>query len=124
MPILTRVGAAAFLFALLAVPGSAQGVDVTGRWVFQVETGQGSGTPTLTFKQAGETLTGSYEGQLGSAELTGTVKGNTVHFTFNVNAQGTDIDVVYDGTVDGPSMQGTVSMAGGQLSGTFTAKKQ
>ena len=33
-------------------------VDVTGTWLFQVETSGGSGSPTFTFKQEGETLTG------------------------------------------------------------------
>ncbi len=113
-----------FVVAFAAVT-AAQGVNVTGTWTFTVETGGGSGAPTLTFKQDGEKLTGHYSSQtLGEADLTGTVKGNAIQFTFNANAQGTEIDVVYAGTVDGGTMKGTVNMAGGQLSGTFTGKKQ
>ena len=109
----------------LAVTIAAQGVNITGTWVLTVETGGGSGQPTVTFKQDGEKLTGHYSSQtLGEADFTGTVKGNAVQFTFNANAQGTEIDVAYAGTVDGDSMKGTVNMAGGQLSGTFTGKKQ
>lgn len=103
----------------------AQGVDVTGKWIFDVQTGQGGGTPTVTFKQDGEKLTGHYSSQtLGEADFTGTVKGNNVRFSFNADAQGTQIDVVYDGTVEKDTMKGSVAMAGGQLNGTFTAKKQ
>jgi hypothetical protein len=103
----------------------AQGVDVTGKWIFDVQTGQGGGTPTVTFKQDGEKLTGHYSSQtFGEVDFTGTVKGNSVQFSFNADAQGTPIDVVYDGTVEKDTMKGSVAMAGGQLNGTFTAKKQ
>ena len=44
--------------------------------------------------------------------------------TLALGEQGQQIDVVYAGTVDGATMKGTVNMAGGQLSGTFTGKKQ
>jgi hypothetical protein len=125
MRTLTRALTALTLVAALAAVAFAQAVNVTGTWTFTVETGGGSGTPTLTFKQDGEKLTGHYSSQtLGEADFTGTVKGNAIQFTFNANAQGTEIDVVYAGTVDGATMKGTVSMAGGQLSGTFTGKKQ
>jgi hypothetical protein len=103
----------------------AQGVDVTGKWAFSVQTDGGTGTPTVTFKQDGEKLTGHYSSQtLGEADFTGTVKGNAIRFTFNANAQGTEVDVVYQGTVEKDTMKGTVAIAGGQLNGTFTAKKQ
>ena len=68
------------IVALTAWTGSnaaAQGgrVDVTGKWVFTVQTDAGSGTPTVTLKQEGEKLSGHYSSQnLGEAELTGTVK--------------------------------------------------
>ena len=54
---------------------AATTVDVTGAWAFAVEFGGGSGTPTMTFKQDGEKLTGQYVGQLGEAPLSGTLKG-------------------------------------------------
>jgi hypothetical protein len=66
----------------------AQGTNVTGEWAFNVTTDQGGGTPAITFKQDGEKLTGKYVGQLGNADLTGTVKGNAIHFTFTIDVQG------------------------------------
>jgi hypothetical protein len=120
----TRALAAFTLVVGLAVTTVAQGVNVTGTWILDVQTGGGTGQPTLTFKQVGVRLTGHYSSQtLGEADFTGTVKGNAIQFTFNANAQGTEIDVAYAGTVDGDSMKGTVNMAGGQLTGTFTGKK-
>jgi copper(I)-binding protein len=104
--------------------GQAGKVDVTGKWVFAVETGAGTGTPTMTFKQDGEKLTGHYSGQLGEAELTGTVKGSDISFKFTVDVQGQTLNAVYTGTVDGKdSMKGKVDLVGlGE--GTFTAKRQ
>jgi hypothetical protein len=125
MRTLTRALTVLAVVTAFATVAAAQAANVTGTWIFNVETGQGSGSPTLTFKQDGEKLTGHYSSQtLGEADLTGTVKGSAIQFAFNVNAQGTQIDVVYAGTVEGATMKGTVNMAGGQLSGTFTGKKQ
>ena len=111
----------------MAIPAMAQGVDVTGKWTFDVQTGQGGGQPTVTFKQDGEKLTGHYSSQLlGEADFTGTVKGTAIQFTFDADLQGTKVDVAYTGTVDpgGASMKGSLNIAGGQLTGTFTGKKQ
>jgi hypothetical protein len=125
MRTLTRALTVLAVVTAFATVAAAQAANVTGTWIFNVETGQGSGSPTLTFKQDGEKLTGHYSSQtLGEADFTGTVKGSAIQFAFNVNAQGTQIDVIYAGTVEGGTMKGTVNMAGGQLSGTFTGKKQ
>jgi hypothetical protein len=75
------------LIASLVLVSSAAAqsdVNVTGEWAFTVETPQGSGTPTFTFKQDGEKLTGNYKGQFGEAPLTGTVKGGEIKFTIKI----------------------------------------
>ena len=102
---------------------AAQAVNVTGEWTFNVQTDQGGGTPTITFKQDGEKLTGKYAGQLGNADLTGTVKGSAIHFTFTIDAQGQQAPVTYDGTVEKNTMKGKLDI-GGMISGTFTATKK
>ena len=105
---------------------AAQGAktDVTGKWVFTVETSAGSGTPTLTLKQDGEKLTGHYSGQLGEADLTGTLKGSDIKITFTADVQGNSINCVYTGTVDSKdAMKGKVDLVG-VGTGTFTAKRQ
>lgn len=101
----------------------AQATNVTGEWAFNVQTDQGGGTPTLTFKQDGEKLTGKYVGQLGNADLTGTVKGNAIHFTFTLDVQGQQAPVTYDGTVEKNTMKGKMDI-GGMVNGTFTATKK
>jgi hypothetical protein len=114
------------LFAAgLLVPAhlGAQAADVTGEWTFNVQTDQGGGTPTISFKQDGEKLTGKYVGQLGTADLTGTLKGNAIHFTFTLDVQGQQAPVTYDGTVEKNTMKGKLDI-GGMVNGTFTATKK
>lgn len=100
-------------------------VDVTGTWTFTVQTDAGSGTPTVTLKQDGEKLTGHYSSaNLGEAELTGTVKGQDIKFSFSADAAGQSLQVTYTGTIESKdSMKGSVDL-GGVGHGTFTAKRQ
>ncbi len=101
---------------------SNQAINVTGSWNFEVETGQGSGNPSFTFKQEGEKLTGRYKGTFGEADLTGTVKGEQIEFSIKVTGQ-MEATIVYRGTTDGKTMKGKVAL--GELGeGTFTGKKQ
>src|SRR5436190_17666873 len=113
------------VFCAAAVSAQNSKIDVTGKWTFTVQTDAGSGTPTVTLKQEGEKLTGHYSSQnLGEADLTGTVKGQDVKFSFSADAQGTSITVTYTGTVENKdSMKGTVDL-GGVVQGTFTARRQ
>jgi len=101
----------------------AQATNVTGEWLFNVTTDQGGGTPTLSFKQDGEKLTGKYQGQLGAADLTGTVKGNAIKFTFTIDVQGQQAPVTYEGTVEKNTMKGKLDI-GGMVNGTFTGTKK
>jgi hypothetical protein len=119
------VGAVMMLvLALTTVRGAAQAkADVSGKWAFNVETAAGSGTPTMTFKQDGEKLTGHYTGTFGEADLTGTVKGAAITISFSVDAQGTALKEIYTGTIDKDTIKGKIVIEGlGE--GTFTAKKQ
>lgn len=107
---------------------AAQGlakVDVTGKWLFTVNTSAGAGTPTLTLTQKGDSLTGHYSSQaLGEADIRGAVKGHGVTINFDIEVQGTALAVTYTGTLDtSDSLKGTVDI-GGQATGTFTGKRQ
>jgi hypothetical protein len=124
---LIRTAAIVAVAVMLSAPhtnAQAAKVNVTGKWLFSVETGAGSGTPTMTFTQDGEKLTGKYQGQFGEADLTGTVKGQDIAFSFNVDAQGTMVNFKYTGTIENKdALKGKVDIVGlGE--GTFTAKRQ
>jgi hypothetical protein len=98
--------------------------DVAGTWAITIEIAGNTGTPTVTLKQDGETLTGTYSSQFfGEQKVTGTIKGNAITFEFTATLEGNAVKVVYSGTVDKATMAGKVTL-GDLGEGTFTAKKQ
>lgn len=123
------------LLALLATtaaawPGSlrAQGdakPDITGKWLFSVQSDAGSGTPTVTFKQQGDSISGRYSSQvLGERDFTGTLKDGKIAFGFSAEVQGQQFSMSFSGAMDGPdAMKGTIDF-GGMGSGTFSGKRQ
>ena len=83
----------------------------------------GTGTPTITFTQKGETLTGQYSGQLGEAPIQGTLKGADLTFSFDASVQDTKLHVVYTGKATKDALKGTVVL-GEFGEGTFTAHRK
>jgi hypothetical protein len=76
-------------------------VDLTGKWLFTVNTDGGSGTPTVTLTQKGDSLTGHYSSQLlGEADLKGTVKDGKFSFALRETCRGTAVTVTYTGTIE------------------------
>jgi hypothetical protein len=118
-----------FLFAAaLPVIASAQGdkkPDVTGKWSFTVESEVGSGTPTVTFAQKGDSLSGRYSSQaLGERDFTGTFKDGKINFGFSADAGGQVFSMSFSGALDGNDlMKGSIDF-GGMASGTFIGKRQ
>lgn len=115
---------------MLAVPlvAGAQGdttkVNITGRWAFSVTSDVGSGSPFVTFKQAGDSISGRYSSQsLGERDFTGTIKDGKVSFSFQADAGGQAFAMSFEGTLDGKdAMKGTIDF-GGFGTGVFTAKR-
>ena len=103
---------------------SAFAADLSGTWVLQVETSAGSGSPTFTFKQTGDKLTGHYSGALGEADVTGTVSGDQVEFSFKVSPSGEEMTVTYKGKITAPDkMKGTAKL-GTLAEGTWEGSKK
>lgn len=97
------------LSAALAFAG-----DLTGKWTVEVETDQGSGTPSWTLKQDGNKVSGKYAGMLGDQEMKGTVNGDEFELSFPSEYG----PVKYTGRIDGDKVSGKVDLAG-QATGTF-----
>ncbi len=97
----------------------AQSREVSGKWNMKVETSAGSGTPVFVLKQSGDTITGTYTGQLGEAAVKGTLKEKEIRLEF----QAGEINVVYTGTVDGNTMKGK-AVFGNLGEGTFSGTKE
>ena len=110
------------VFVLISIAAFAH--DVSGKWTFLVETQLGSGSPTFVFKQTGEKLTGTYTGLFGSAELTGTVKGDDIEFSFEAGTADQKAKIVYKGKIESATkMSGTADLSG-MGSGTWSGTKQ
>lgn len=104
-------------------PAAPAAVDVSGTWAIEVETGQGTGTPSFTFKQEGEKLSGQYRGLFGEAPVTGTIKGDAIVFSIDTTFEGNTVRVTYSGTVEKDTMKGTVKF-GDLAEGTFKGTRK
>lgn len=94
--------------------------DISGTWSASVTLDAGSGTATFVIKQSGDSLTGTYTGAVGQANLTGTVKGDDVEWSFEAGDAG---KVVYKGKLEGGKITGTCEY-GGLGKGSFVAEKK
>ena len=118
------------LIAVLALPARPvagrqdKPADVAGTWNIMLDIGGNTATPSVTLKQDGETLTGTYSSQmLGEQKVTGTIKGNAITFGFTASFDGNAVKVTYSGTVEKATMKGKVTF-GDMGEGAFSAKKQ
>ena len=107
---------------VMAVSLPLAAFDISGKWQFTVDTDAGSGSPTFVFKQDGEKLSGTYSGLFGTAQLTGTVKGDAIEFSFEAAVQDQKGKIVYTGKIESATkMSGEVDLAGaakGKWTGT------
>lgn len=121
-----------FLLAALLLPAIAAAqakpdtskVDVTGKWAFSVQSDVGNGTPTVTFTQKGDSISGRYSSQaLGERDFVGTVKDRKIAFGFTAEVGGQSFSMAFSGTIDGPdTMSGSIDFAG-MATGTFGGKR-
>jgi hypothetical protein len=110
-----RLFLAALVCALTVVPTLA--ADVAGKWTGQVPAVQGQPESTITFvfKVDGDNLTGTLNNsqQPGDVELKeGKVTGNDITFSLTRNIGGTDMKVVWKGTIAGDEIKFTRSVTG------------
>jgi hypothetical protein len=106
--------------SLVLLGSIAVAADVSGEWEAKVDIAGNAGTPTFTFKQDGDKLTGKYKGQFGEADLKGAVKGDEIEFSFEIQA---GAEAKYKGKLEDGKLTGTCDYAG-QADGTWTAEKK
>ena len=92
--------------------------DVTGNWQLDVVLEAGSASASFDLEQFGNELGGHYTGSFGLAEIVGTIEGNELVFSFEVQG----IRVHYSGSVEGKTMSGKC-VYGNISAGTFKGKK-
>jgi imidazolonepropionase-like amidohydrolase len=96
----------------------------TGTWTLNVNLGEGDQVVTLVLQQEGETLRGSIQGALGSAQIANaSVQTNgELRFTVPVTVGGQTTEATFTGTITGNQMRGTAQAVGG-APGTFTGTR-
>jgi len=98
--------------------------DLTGTWDFSVVTENGTGTPTVTLKQEGTKLTGTYESsRMGVRAMTGTITGDSIRLVLAPAAEG-GVMLTFLGVVIGDDLlKGDVDFQG-MGSATFTGARR
>jgi imidazolonepropionase-like amidohydrolase len=106
-----------------AAPAAAA-APASGTWTLNVQLGEGEQSVTLVLQQEGETLRGSIQGTLGTAEIANASVSPTgeLRFTVRVTLGGQTTEATFNGTINGNTMRGTVQ-AVGQTPGTFTGTR-
>jgi hypothetical protein len=106
--------------SLIAVTATAQraAFNLSGTWLFAVVTENGTGTPTVTIKQTGDSLSGTYESaRMGTLPFKGAVKDST--FQFAIATDG-GASLTFKGTIrNADNVEGVLDMSG---MGTATFK--
>lgn len=97
--------------------------NITGAWSFQVESANGSGTPSFTFVQAGPNLVGTYKGLFGENAFSGTVRNQEIKFSFDVKIQDQPATVTYTGKIESENTMKGAAKLGDFADVTWTAKK-
>jgi hypothetical protein len=99
--------------SLIAVTATAQraAFNLTGTWLFAVVTENGTGTPTVTIKQVGDSLSGTYESaRMGTLPFKGAVKDST--FQFAIATEG-GANLTFKGTIrNSDNIEGVLDMSG------------
>lgn len=96
----------------------------TGTWTLNVNLGEGDQAVTLIMQQEGETLRGSIQGALGSAQIANASiqQSGELRFTVPVTVGGQTTEATFTGTITGTQMRGTAQTVGG-TPGTFTGTR-
>lgn len=105
---IVRLRTAVLFFSLLALTAVAFAADVDGTWTATFDTQIGEQHYTYTFKADGEKLTGTAKNDWGERPIEdGTIKGDDVAFTENVEFQGQKITIKYTGKLSGDEIKFT-----------------
>src|SRR5579863_4694454 len=101
---------------------SALAADISGTWTIA-----GPITPSCTFTQTGNSLSGACRGPGAEGPLSGSIDGQTVKWVFTRTNMATGraiFPVEFSGTLNGQSLSGTMTRNGGANPVPFTAQLQ
>jgi hypothetical protein len=116
-PRLTRFASLATLVAFVLAAGTvaaqALRADFSGSWKVMVEGPEGPLPSTLTLAQTADSVAGKFESQVGSADVRGAVKGDSLSLAFVLDVNGQMIDLQGSGALKEPHrMDGKITAVG------------
>lgn len=118
-----RLALLALVALALGAPGvSAQAPDLSGEWIFTVQSPNGTGTRRATLIQEGDSITGTISSDRATGDVIGAVEDGVVTLNALLMMASGPFEVVYEAEVTDDTMTGTVDF-GSYGSGTFTGRK-
>ncbi len=83
---------------------------IDGKYKIEIDTPIGKQEATLTLKTDGDKLSGMGESMMGKNEFTGTVKGDALTWTMDINSPMGELKLEYTAKVTGDDIAGDVKM--------------
>ena len=103
--------------------GDAAASSVAGAWTTSVSLDNQNHAVTLTLRQEGERLTGSMQGDLGTAEVAGSIGADgAMRFTVPITLKEGTEEATFIGTLEGNALRGRVTIVGHEP-GNFTGTR-
>ncbi len=120
-----RILLIAILAAVIAAPVNAADPSLNGNWQVHVTIGDYDNKIVCTFAQNAQSLAGSCTTDNGPSQITGTVSGAKVTWTYKTEYNNSPVTAAYDGTWDAADkITGTINVPELNASGDFTAVRQ
>jgi hypothetical protein len=118
------LGLCALVVALLlsaATDGAAQ-TPLAGNWVLSISSPEGDFDLPVAIAQDGDALTLAGRGDFAALVMTGVLEGSEVRWSWDLDFQGTPLDVLLAGTVAEGAMSGYADF-GGMAEGSWSASR-
>jgi hypothetical protein len=109
--VLTLLLASPLLLAQDSQSNNSQPANLGGAWQISWHGRSGTQQATMQIQQDGSKVSGTFQDPSGSSPVTGSIAGNNVSFT--VQIQGRPMTLAFTGTIDGDKMNGTFQPQGG-----------
>jgi len=113
--VFTFLLAAPLLLGQDSQSNNSQPANIGGAWQISWQARSDTQQATMQIQQNGSKLSGTFQDASGSSSVTGSVAGNNV--SFSVQIQGRPMTLAFTGTIDGDKMSGTFQPQGGSGGG-------
>jgi imidazolonepropionase-like amidohydrolase len=91
--------------------GGKATVNVTGTWDVTVDSPQGEVGVTLVLKQSGSDVSGEFKNEFGITDVyDASVSGNKIQFSVKLPIANPPVEIVFEGTVAGNSVDGSIDL--------------